>query len=75
MSDDLAERRLRDARDGRRAVVTTTPAGVRALAETRAARAEVYADLLADWSDDDRRLLADLLTRLNDELDAQGSRT
>jgi DNA-binding MarR family transcriptional regulator len=62
--------RERDAHDGRRAVVTTTPAGTRALAETRAARAEVYADVLEDWSEDDRRLLAELLTRLNADLDA-----
>ena len=67
--------RERDAHDGRRAVVTTTPAGVQALAETRAARAEVYADVLADWSPDDRRVLADVLTRLNEDLDAHGTRS
>ena len=66
--------REKDVHDGRRAVVTTTPAGVTALTETRAARAEVYADVLADWSDEDRRLLGELLTRLNDDLDAHGSR-
>ena len=67
--------RERDVHDGRRAVVTTTPAGTAALAETRAARAEVYADILADWSPDDRRQLATLLTRLNDDLDAHATRT
>jgi DNA-binding MarR family transcriptional regulator len=67
--------RERDAHDGRRAVVTMTPAGTTALAETRAARADVYADILADWSPDDRRQLATLLTRLNDDLDAHATRT
>lgn len=67
--------RERDEHDGRRAVVTMTPAGTTALAETRAARADVYADILADWSPDDRRRLADLLTRLNDDLDAHATRT
>ncbi|WP_421732543.1 MarR family winged helix-turn-helix transcriptional regulator [Cellulomonas sp.] len=67
--------RERDVHDGRRAVVTTTPAGRSALAETRAARAEVYADVLADWSDQDRGLLAELLTRLNGDLDAHATRS
>jgi DNA-binding MarR family transcriptional regulator len=61
--------RERDDRDGRRAVVTMTQAGADALASTREARAEVYDELLGDWSTDDRRLLADLLTRLNADLD------
>jgi len=62
--------RERDDRDGRRAVVTMTAAGAAALESTREARAEVYLDLLGGWTQDDRRLLADLLTRLNADLDA-----
>ncbi|WP_456844529.1 MarR family winged helix-turn-helix transcriptional regulator [Cellulomonas sp. P5_C6] len=67
--------RERDVHDGRRAVVTMTPAGAAALAETRAARADVYADVLSDWSDDERRQLAVLLTRLNDDLDSHATGT
>ncbi|WP_426594521.1 MarR family winged helix-turn-helix transcriptional regulator [Cellulomonas sp. McL0617] len=67
--------RERDPRDGRRAVVTETPAGVEALARTRVARAEVYNDVLTGWSTTDRELLAHLLTRLNDDLDAHAGRS
>ncbi|MGY4643566.1 MarR family winged helix-turn-helix transcriptional regulator [Cellulomonas sp. URHB0016] len=63
--------RERDDHDGRRAVVTMTGAGAEALASTRQARAEVYDDLLSDWSPDDRQLLADLLTRLNADMDTR----
>jgi DNA-binding MarR family transcriptional regulator len=66
--------RQRDDRDGRRAVVTMTDAGAAALTSTRRARAEVYDDLLVDWSQDDRQLLADVLTRLNTDLDTAPSR-
>jgi DNA-binding MarR family transcriptional regulator len=61
--------RERDATDGRRAVITATPAGHEALAATREARAAVYEGLLADWSPADRRDLATLLGRLNEALD------
>jgi DNA-binding MarR family transcriptional regulator len=67
--------RERDAQDGRRAVVTVTPAGAAALAETRAARADVYAGVLTDWSVEDQHRLAAMLTRLNADLDAHASRT
>ncbi len=66
--------RERDDRDGRRAVVTMTDAGAAALAHTRQARAEVYDELLDDWSPDDRRTLAALLTRLNGDLDTKVGR-
>lgn len=62
--------RGRDSTDGRRAVVTATPAGERALAHTRAVRAEVYDEILRRWSPADRRVLADALARLNADLDA-----
>lgn len=62
--------RERDAHDGRRAVISMTPAGAEALAATRAARHDVYRDVLGGWDPDDRHELATLLTRLNAELDA-----
>jgi len=62
--------RGRDETDGRRSVITATPAGLEALARTRAARAEVYADVLAQWAPDEVVVLADALTRLNGSLDA-----
>lgn len=67
--------RVRDPQDGRGTVVTATGPGLAALAATRAARAQVYADVLTDWSDADRGNLADLLGRLNRDLDARARRT
>ncbi|HWJ85890.1 MAG TPA: MarR family transcriptional regulator [Cellulomonas sp.] len=67
--------RERDENDGRRAVITATPAGHEALAATRDARAAVYGTLLADWSSDDRRDLARLLEGLNDALDTRARKT
>lgn len=65
--------RERDTHDGRRAVITATPAGHEALAATREARGAVYDELLADWAPADRRDLAVLLQRLNDALDNRAS--
>lgn len=62
--------RERDEHDGRRVVITMTPAGAEALAETRAARYDVYRDVLAGWDPEDRHDLGALLARLNAELDA-----
>ena len=61
--------RGRDDADARRSVIAMTPQGRAALDETRATRAEVYDDLLADWDPADRRTLADVLARLNASLD------
>lgn len=66
--------RERDEHDGRRAVITATPDGHTALAATRAARATVYGELLAEWPSADRRQLAALLERLNDALDSRARR-
>lgn len=63
-------RRARDPRDGRAVVVEPTTSGLDELAAHRAARTAVYADVLGGWSRLDRALLAELLTRLNDDLDA-----
>lgn len=63
-------RRTRDPRDGRAVVVEPTTAGLDELAVHRDARADLYADVLGDWSRLDRALLAELLGRLNADLDA-----
>ncbi|WP_265523531.1 MarR family winged helix-turn-helix transcriptional regulator [Oerskovia flava] len=62
--------RTRDPQDRRAVVAEPTPVGLQALAAHRAARAEHYGDVLAQWSRLDRALLAEMLERLNDDLDA-----
>lgn len=66
--------RRRDPDDGRATLVEPTPEGVEAWGETRRARAAAYATVLENWSDDDRTLLATLLTRLNEDLDRFSTR-
>lgn len=61
--------RRRDPHDGRATLVEPTPEGLEELARTRAARAAVYATVLADWSPDERAQLAAMLTRLNEDMD------
>ncbi|HEY0185976.1 MAG TPA: MarR family transcriptional regulator [Cellulomonas sp.] len=63
-----------DPTDGRATVVETTPAGRAALAATREDRAQVYAEILDGWSAGDRRTLAAMLSRLNQDLDGWGRR-
>lgn len=63
-------RRERDPEDGRAVIVTPTPEGRAAHAAQRELRADMYADILAGWDREDVDLLADLLERLNAELDA-----
>lgn len=62
--------RGKDPRDGRHQVISPTAEGLAALARTREARSTVYGEVLADWSEPDRAALADLLHRLNADLDA-----
>ncbi|MCB7137084.1 MarR family winged helix-turn-helix transcriptional regulator [Cellulosimicrobium marinum] len=62
--------RARDPDDGRAVLVEPTEPGLDVLALHRAARGDLYADVLADWSRLDRALLAELLGRLNADLDA-----
>ena len=62
--------RARDPHDGRSVVVRPTADGLDELARHRAARTELYADVLDGWSRLDRSLLAELLGRLNADLDA-----
>ena len=74
MEADALVLRDRDPQDGRGTLVTATDAGANALATTRSARAEVYADVLQEWSEADRSALADLLGRLNADLDLRSRR-
>ncbi|GIF71713.1 MarR family winged helix-turn-helix transcriptional regulator [Asanoa siamensis] len=60
-----------DPSDGRGTLVSATAAGLRRMSVVRNARAEVYAELLAEWSDRDRTELATLLARLNEALAAR----
>jgi len=62
--------RSRDTTDRRAVVVTATPSGRRALDAQRRRRAITYTTVLEDWPADDRALLADLVERLNADLDA-----
>jgi DNA-binding MarR family transcriptional regulator len=58
-----------DPRDGRAHLLHLTDAGRRALTVTRALRAEWAGTALADWDEDDARLLSGLLERLATDLD------
>lgn len=62
--------RDRDPRDGRHQVISATPQGLDALARTRVARSAVYREVLGDWSDEELGGLAQMLHRLNGDLDA-----
>jgi DNA-binding MarR family transcriptional regulator len=62
--------RSRDPHDGRAVVVTATASGRDALRAQRRRRATTYSTVLADWAPEDRTLLADLVERLNADLDA-----
>jgi DNA-binding MarR family transcriptional regulator len=51
--------------DRRRVVITPTDTGRRLLHATSRRRRELYARLLADWSDDDLHMFGAIITRLN----------
>ncbi|MFC8800218.1 MarR family winged helix-turn-helix transcriptional regulator [Promicromonospora sp. NPDC057138] len=63
-------RRSRDPRDGRAVRVEATPSGEAQLEHERTRRSAMYGEILADWSPAERALLAGLLERLNQDLDA-----
>ncbi|SKC37027.1 MarR family winged helix-turn-helix transcriptional regulator [Krasilnikoviella flava] len=63
-------RRSRDPHDGRAVVVTATASGRDALRAQRRRRATTYTTVLAGWAPEDRTQLADLVERLNADLDA-----
>ncbi|MCG8917926.1 MarR family transcriptional regulator [Actinokineospora sp. PR83] len=64
----LLERQT-DPDDGRACVLVPTAEGVRTFRASHDHRTRQIARMLADWSDDDRRTLVHLLTRLNTEIE------
>jgi DNA-binding MarR family transcriptional regulator len=62
----LAERQA-DPDDGRASLLAATEAGVRVFQDKRRRRNELSAQLLADWTAEDRRRLRELLVRFNDD--------
>ena len=60
-----------DPSDGRGTLVSATASGLRRMSMVRLARAELYDEMLASWTEDDRADLATLLTRLNEALSAR----
>lgn len=70
----LAERGLierhPDPADRRAQVLSLTETGRRALAQERDRRVDLVTDTLADWPEQDKAQLADLLGRLADSLEA-----
>jgi DNA-binding MarR family transcriptional regulator len=63
-----------DPCDGRASLFRLTSAGVAALAEVRALRADWALGALAGWDESDARLLSELLDRLVTDLDTAGVR-
>ena len=57
-----------DSEDRRAVRHRLTPAGRRDLRTLRRARRELFAELLHDWTDDERAQFANLLVRFNDAL-------
>lgn len=72
MEDAGQVTRRADPADGRATVVEATDAGRAALAETRAVRARMYGEILDEWRPADRAALAELMSRLNTDLDRWG---
>jgi DNA-binding MarR family transcriptional regulator len=70
MERDGLVRRTRAVPDARVTLVQPTAAGLRRMTGVRAAREDLYTQVLATWPDGDRRTLASLLTRLNHALAA-----
>jgi DNA-binding MarR family transcriptional regulator len=58
-----------DPHDGRASLIGLSEAGAAALARTRVVRSEWAAAALADWDEDDARLLGDLIERLAADLE------
>jgi DNA-binding MarR family transcriptional regulator len=60
-----------DPSDGRGTLVSATTSGLRRMSMVRLARAELYDEMLASWTEADRADLATLLHRLNEGLSAR----
>ncbi|MFI2365887.1 MarR family winged helix-turn-helix transcriptional regulator [Promicromonospora sp. NPDC019610] len=63
-------RRSKDPLDGRAVLVEATASGRAQLESERVRRSAMYDQILTDWSPFERSLLAELLERLNHDLDA-----
>ncbi|MFD6445422.1 MarR family winged helix-turn-helix transcriptional regulator [Promicromonospora sp. NPDC060204] len=63
-------RRSKDPLDGRAVLVEATESGRAQLERERVRRSAMYDQILTDWSPFERSLLAELLERLNHDLDA-----
>lgn len=63
-------RRSKDPLDGRAVLVEATGSGRAQLERERVRRSAMYDQILTDWSPFERSLLAELLERLNHDLDA-----
>ncbi len=57
-----------DEHDRRRSIVSPSADGAAAMARVHEARRRRFGDLLADWSEEDRRLLATMFTRYNESV-------
>ena len=61
--------RTADPVDGRATLLAATAEGRRVFEENRRLRNESIAEMLADWSDADRRTFGDLLARFSDDFE------
>ena len=66
--------RTADPDDGRATLLAATAEGRRVFAENRRRRSEWIAGMLADWSDADRKSLAELLDRFTAEFEKAATR-
>jgi DNA-binding MarR family transcriptional regulator len=65
----LVERQA-DPEDGRACLLAPTSEGLRVFEENRKARNQWLADVLADWTEEDRQTLSTLFDRLNSGIEA-----
>jgi DNA-binding MarR family transcriptional regulator len=63
--------KIADAADRRRCIIAPTEQGLALMALTRQRRLAVSAELLSDWTPDELRTFAELLTRHNDAVAAR----
>ncbi|MGH3993071.1 MAG: MarR family winged helix-turn-helix transcriptional regulator [Pseudonocardiaceae bacterium] len=66
--------RQADPEDGRASRLAATERGLAKLAEGRRRRNRMFADVLADWTAEDRERLVHLLQRLNDDFETHRPR-
>jgi DNA-binding MarR family transcriptional regulator len=67
--------RVADPADGRATLLVATDEGRRVFEENRQLRNRRIAGLIAQWSDDDRRTFARLLTRFTDAFESHKQRS